>query len=140
MGEAFDFYQDHSIRYLEMALSADRHETPTNPDGYGRSTGQCGDTVEIYLCVGDDRLDTVSYSTDGCLNTNACANAVVHLAEGRTVDEAWEITPETVAEFLETLPQDHFHCAELAVGALYRALANYREMTRAPWKKAYRKP
>lgn len=139
MGETTDFYQDHSLRYLEMALSADHHEAPADPDGYGHSTGQCGDTVEMFLSVKNDRLDTVSYATDGCLNTNACSNAVAHLAEGRTVDEAWEITPETVAEFLETLPEDHFHCAELAVGALYRALANYREIARAPWKKAYRK-
>jgi nitrogen fixation NifU-like protein len=31
-----------------------------------------------------------------------------------------------VADFLKTLPADHFHCAELAVGALYLALASLK--------------
>ena len=54
------------------------------------------------------------------------------------MDEAWEITPETVANFLETLPADHYHCAELAVGTLYLALSDTRENQRSPWKKMYR--
>jgi nitrogen fixation NifU-like protein len=29
-----------------------------------------------------------------------------------------------VADYLEPLPEDHFHCAELAVGAFYLALAD----------------
>ena len=45
-------------------------------------------------------------------------------AEGKPVDSAWQISPEQVSTFLSTLPADHFHCAELAVGALYLALAD----------------
>jgi nitrogen fixation NifU-like protein len=62
----------------------------------------------------------------------------VSLVEGKTVAAAWEITPEKVADFLETLPGDHYHCAELAVGTLYLALADTRENQRSPWKKSYR--
>ena len=62
----------------------------------------------------------------GCRNTHASANAVAVLAEGEKIEDAWEITPETVIGFLETLPDDHFHCAELAVGAFYLALADCR--------------
>jgi hypothetical protein len=29
--------------------------------------------------------------------------------------------------FFETLPSEHAHCAELSVGALYRALSNFQE-------------
>ncbi len=43
---------------------------------------------------------------------------------GKTIEAAWEITPEEVIRFLETLPEDHFHCAELAVGAFYLALTD----------------
>jgi len=39
---------------------------------------------------------------------------------------------------LETLPPDHFHCAELAVGAFYLALAHLRDNQKSPWKKLYR--
>jgi len=134
-----DFWNDHSDTYLEMAFRVDRREVITNPDGYGKKTGDCGDTVEFYLSVKDDIIQSVSFTVNGCLNTNATANTVVRLAEGKSVDEAWEIKPEDIADYLETLPEGHFHCAELAAGALYLALANYRELKKNPWKKAYSK-
>jgi nitrogen fixation NifU-like protein len=123
----FDFWQDHSRNYLEMALAADHREIPKNSDGYGKRTGDCGDTIEIYIQLDvTGKITHVSYDTDGCLNTNACANTVAVMAEGRRAVEAWEITPEKVAEYLETLPENEIHCAELAIGALYRALASLK--------------
>ena len=138
MEKEFDFYQDHSRNYLEMALRTDRIGTLEHPDGYGKRTGDCQDTVEMFITIKGDVIQTVSYVTDGCLNTNACANTVAHLAEGKTLSEAWEITPEDVIQFLETLPEGHYHCAELAIGAFYLALANVQETLQSPWKKLYR--
>jgi nitrogen fixation NifU-like protein len=135
----FDFWQDHSVKYLEMAFRSDRRERLERPDGYGKRTGECGDTVEMFIAVRDNRLQSVTFDTVGCMNTNACANTVAHLAEGRSIEEAWEITPTEVVAFLETLPPHETHCAELAVGAFYLALANYQELIKAPWKKAYQK-
>ena len=132
-----DFWQDHSLTFLEMAFRSDRRERPDKPDGYGKKTGDCGDMVEFFITLDGDTIRTLSYDIDGCLNTNACCNAIVSVAEGKSLDSAWEITPEQVAGFLETLPADHFHCAELAVGTLYLALANARENLQSPWKKAY---
>ncbi len=134
----FDFWQDHSVNYLEMALATDKREKIQNPDGYGKRTGECGDTIEIFLIVKNDQIHLVSFDTDGCMNTTACANTVAKLAEEKTIDQAWEITPEDVINFLETLPSNETHCAELAVGAFYLALTNYRELQRAPWKKLYK--
>jgi len=133
----FDFWQDHSRNYLEMALLGDRLGRIEHPDGYGKRTGDCGDTVEMYLTVSDGRIDAVCFQVDGCPNTNACANTVAELAEGKKVAQAWEITPEDVVTFLETLPPHDTHCAELAVGAFYLALTNFQEMQRHPWKKLY---
>ena len=135
----FDFWGDHSLHYLEMAFRHDRRERVQYPDGYVKRTGECGDTVEMFLCIKSGRIQSVSYDTHGCINTNACANTVSHLSEGKTIEEAWEITPEDVIEFLETLPKENYHCAELAVGAFYLALANYQEHQRDPWKKLYQK-
>jgi nitrogen fixation NifU-like protein len=64
------------------------------------------------------------------------------LVEGKAVEAveaAWEITPEDVVAYLETLPPENMHCAELAVGALYLALRNHREFKHEPWKKLYQK-
>jgi len=135
--KTFDFFQDHSRNFLEMALGTERQASMQHPDGYGKRTGVCGDTVELFLKVHKKKVQAVSYHVEGCINTNACCNAVAQMAEGADVDAAWGITPERVADYLETLPPNHQHCAELAVGALYLALANYLELQRHPWKKGY---
>ena len=124
----FDFFQDHSRNYLEMAFKAEYSERIENPDGYGWKTGDCGDTVTFFLVhdPDDDRLAHIAFEVDGCRNTTACANTVVSLALGKPVAAAWEVTPEQIAAFLETLPEDHRHCAELAAGAFYRALADLK--------------
>lgn len=122
-----------------MALRTDHHESINQPDGYGKKTGDCSDTIEIFLIVDRERIQSVSYRLDGCIHTNACANTVVETVTGRTVEEAWDVTPEDVAAYLETLPKDHFHCAELAVGALYLALADCRRLQKNPWQKVYRR-
>lgn len=107
-----------------MALSTDRIERITRPDGYGKRTGECGDTAEFFLICKDNIIQSASFYVHGCMNTTACCNTVATLAIGKTVEAAWEITPEEVIRFLETLPKDHFHCAELAIGAFYLALTD----------------
>ena len=133
----FNLWQGHSDHYMEMVFRTDRSEKIEHPDGYGKRTGDCGDTVEMYLSIHQGHIHSVSFQTDGCMNTNACANTVGELAEGKSVAEAWEITPEDISDYLETLPPQNTHCAELAVGALYLALTNYQELQRRPWKKLY---
>ncbi len=136
--KAMNFWQDHSIRFLESAFRMDKRGRVSNPDGYGRIVSDdCGDTVEYFLVVRNGRIESASMETDACLDTVACANAVACLAEGKTVQNAWEITPDTVREYLETLPPSKTHCAELALKAFYSALANLAEVRRNPWKKFY---
>jgi nitrogen fixation NifU-like protein len=135
--ETSDFWQDHSLTFLEMAFRTDHQERLEKMDGYGKKIGSCGDTVEFFIRLDQNIIRTLAYDINGCLNTNACCNAIVNLVEGKALDTAWETTPEQVANFLESLPTDHFHCAELAVGTLYLALASARENQRSPWKKLY---
>ena len=127
----------YSPHYLEMATRMDKRRIIKDPDGYGKKTGECGDTVEMFLIVRKNRIHSVSFITDGCVNTHACANCVAFLAEGKSMAEVWEITPEKVIDFLETLPEENTHCAELAVGTFYLALVNFQEFKHAPWKRLY---
>ncbi|MBF0235184.1 MAG: iron-sulfur cluster assembly scaffold protein [Desulfamplus sp.] len=117
-----DFWQDHSLEYLEMAFMYDHMERVEKPDGYGTRTGECGDTVEFFIMAKDGMIDSISYYINGCKNTNACANTVIKMAEKKKIADAWEITPEAVADYLKTLPAHETHCAELATGAFYLAL------------------
>ena len=61
----FDFWQDHSLNFLEMAFRHDRRERLQNPDGYGKRTGECDDTVEMFLGIKNGHIQTVSFDTDG---------------------------------------------------------------------------
>lgn len=111
-----------------------------DPDGYGKNTGTCGDTVEMFLAMRNQRIARVSFRIDGCAHTLACAAAVARFAEDRTLREAWEITVEEVIAHVGNLPPEFENCAEVAVGALYLALVNAQEIQQSPWKKMYRKP
>ncbi len=133
-----DFWQRHSIRFLEMVFLATKRERLSHPDGYGQRTRECGDTIEIFLTVRDGRVASVAFDTNGCLYSVACANAVAHLAEGKTMSEAWEITPDAVMDFLETMPEHEKHCAQLAVSSLQAALLDAQDTLRHPWRKFYR--
>jgi nitrogen fixation NifU-like protein len=134
-----DILQAHSLHFLEMAFRTDKRQIIKNPDGYGKRTHVCGDAIEIFLIIKDNRIQSISYYTEGCMNTNACGNAVVLLTEGKSVEQAWEIRPENITEYLQTLPPHETHCTEMAVGALHLALSDYQEMKKAPWKKAYQR-
>lgn len=120
----FDFWQDHSLEYLEMAFKKDFQERVENPDGYGKRTGQCGDTIEFFLMQKNGMLNSISYDINGCKNTNACANTVIHLARGKKLEDAWKITYDDVLDYLKTVPENEHHCAELAIGAFYLALTD----------------
>ncbi len=131
--------QQHSERFIDMASRTGRLGILQNPDGYGKRVGDCGDTIELYLSVRGGRIQMVTFQIQGCLNTNACANTLAYLVEGRTVADSWQVTPENLVDYLETLPPDHIHCAELVVGAFYHALNDFSATRHEPWQKSYPK-
>ena len=128
----------HTQIFLEMAFRTDRQKPLSHPSGVGQNVGTCRDRIEIHVAISGGIVKEVAYQLDGCLNTTACANALAEMVEGHTVTAAWALTPHMVAEFLRSLPADHFHCAELAVGAFYKALADYQQKGAKDWKAAYR--
>ena len=130
-------YHDHSKKFQQMVSRAERYGELDKPDGYGKRTGDCGDTIEMYLSIQAGQVRMVTFRVEGCANTVACGNTVSILIEGRTLSDAWKLTPENVSDYLETLPPDHFHCAELAVGAFYKALTNYNRRKKEAWKTDY---
>jgi nitrogen fixation protein NifU and related proteins len=87
--------------------------------------GPCGDSMEFYLVVEDDRITDIKYYIDGCRESRACAAMVARLAFGRTISEALNISAGGVIEQLKGLPVDHLHCSILSVSTLYRSIADY---------------
>jgi nitrogen fixation protein NifU and related proteins len=137
--KALEFWRRHSVNFIEMALAEEKRERLLHADGYGKSTRECGDTLEIFLTSRNGNINSASFHTEGCIYTVACANTLVRMIEGKPAQDAWAITPRQIVEFLETMPEKEYHCAELAVRALRLALVDLNETNRQPWVKFYRK-
>lgn len=87
--------------------------------------GPCGDSMEFYLVIEDNRIIDIKYYTDGCAATRACAAMVAYLAYGKTINKTLDISASEVIKQLKGLPENHLHCSILAVSTLYRAIADY---------------
>jgi nitrogen fixation NifU-like protein len=94
------------------------------PDGYGSVLGPCGDTMDIYLRLDGQRIAKAAFMTDGCGATVACGSMLTQMVEGLSLAEAAAITPEGLAAALDGLPEEHTHCAVLAVQTLRTAITD----------------
>lgn len=97
-----------------------------NPDGVGEEGNPvCGDMMTFHIKVKDNRLEDVKFKTFGCGAAIAVSSMVSEMAKGKTLEEAMKITPKSVAEELEGLPKNKFHCSNLGAQALQKAIQDY---------------
>ncbi len=97
-----------------------------NADGIGEvGNPVCGDMMTFYIKVDDNRLSDVKFKTFGCGAAIAVSSMVSEMAMGKTLEEARKITPALVAQQLEGLPKNKFHCSNLGAQALNKAIDNY---------------
>ncbi len=94
-------------------------------DGWAKIQGTCGDNMEIFLKFGSGRVVKASFQTDGCGATVVCGSYAAEMAIGKTPDDLFEITGETILTDLGGFPPDHRHCAFLAAEALQAAADDY---------------
>lgn len=94
-------------------------------NGHAKITGPCGDTMEFWLQVQDEKIKKVSFITDGCGHSIASGSMTTCLAEGKTVAKAKQISQQNVLKALGGLPKDHEHCALLAINTLKAACEDY---------------
>jgi len=86
----------------------------------------CGDIMEMYLRIKDDRIAEIRFQTFGCGSAVATSSMTTELVLGMTLDEALEVTRKDVAEALDGLPPIKMHCSNLAADALHDAINNWR--------------
>ena len=86
----------------------------------------CGDIMEMYLRIKDDRIADIKFQTFGCGSAVATSSMTTELVKGMTLDEALEVTRKDVAEALDGLPPIKMHCSNLAADALHDAIKNWR--------------
>jgi len=109
-----------------------------NADGFGKVTGSCGDTMEMWLKVRNGTVTDATFLTDGCGGTIASGSMVTELIKGKSISEAQKVTQQAILNALGGLPEDSLHCALLVAETLKEAIKDYFALRREPWKKAYR--
>ena len=95
-------------------------------DGVGEvGNPVCGDMMNVYIKVTDNRLEDVKFKTFGCGAAIAVSSMITEMAKGKTLEEAMKITNNDVAEALGGLPPNKLHCSNLGADALHSAIKNY---------------
>ena len=98
----------------------------------------CGDMITFYLKIDDqDVIEKASFESYGCAANIATSSIVTEMIKGMKLEDAWEISYQSVTEAVGGLPSVKFHCGILAVGALKRAIRKYYEKKASPsWLQA----
>ncbi|MFH1005981.1 MAG: Fe-S cluster assembly scaffold protein NifU [Candidatus Latescibacterota bacterium] len=99
----------------------------SDADGIGEiGNPTCGDIMKLYIKVHDNRIQDVRFQTFGCGAAIATSSMITELVMGKTLEEAEQISRNTVAEALDGLPPNKMHCSNLAADALHKAIEDYR--------------
>ena len=99
--------------------------TMDNPDGYGRITGSCGDTIQMFLKFENGKVKSALFQTDGCGSSAVCGSFAAELALGKSPEEIFDISGESILKKLGNFPEEDKHCAFLSVEALQDAGNEY---------------
>jgi NifU-like protein involved in Fe-S cluster formation len=82
----------------------------------------CGDRVRLSLIVRNDRIESARYRAYGCPPTLVCGSVLTELIEGKTIDEARQLTRADLMQAIGGLPSRKHHAAALAIETLNAAL------------------
>ncbi|MDM7934956.1 MAG: Fe-S cluster assembly scaffold protein NifU [Methanothrix sp.] len=116
----------YSKKVMEHFMNPRNVGVIENPDGYGKvGNPVCGDLMEIFIKVKDDRIEEIKFRTFGCASAIAVSSMVTEMAKGRRLEEAMGITRKDVADELEGLPPQKMHCSNLGADALHAAIKDY---------------
>ncbi|PHR27402.1 MAG: iron-sulfur cluster assembly scaffold protein [Desulfotalea sp.] len=94
-------------------------------DGYAKLTGDCGDTMEMYLMIHDEKVAKVGYFTDGCSSSSIAGSFAAELATGKEFTEVLDLRGTDVLSKIGRFPEAEEHCAHLAIRTLQEALNSY---------------
>lgn len=97
-------------------------------DGVGTvGNPRCGDIMKIYLKIEDNIIRDAKFKTFGCGAAVATSTMLTQMIQGKSIDDALQITNQDVAKALDGLPPVKMHCSCLAEEALKAALWDYAQ-------------
>jgi len=115
--KAIDHYiKKRNVGVIEGAEAAESH------------TGLCGDSMRVYLKIEKGLIIDAKFQAVGCAGAFASGSALTEMVKGKTLRFAERITEQDLARDLGKLPGPKLHCVRLAVDALRKSIASYKEL------------
>jgi nitrogen fixation NifU-like protein len=120
--------EEYSQKVMDHFMNPRNVGIIEDADGIGEvGNPVCGDIMKMYLKVKDNVITDVKFQTFGCGAAVATSSMATELIQGKTLDEALEISNKTVAEALNGLPPIKMHCSNLAEQAIKAAIDDYKK-------------
>ena len=115
--KAIDHYiKKRNVGVIEGADAAESH------------TGLCGDSMRVYLKIEKGLIIDAKFQAVGCAGAFASGSALTEMVKGKTLRFAERITEQDLVRDLGKLPGPKLHCVRLALDALRKSIASYREL------------
>lgn len=123
--EVNNIYSDKVIEHFTNPKNAYRMLDANGEGALGDPA--CGDSLRMFIKVENNIIQKASFLVFGCCASIATSSITSVLAQGKTIEEALNITEQDIVEALDGLPEEKLHCSNLGVGALKMAIADYEE-------------
>ena len=120
------FCCNFSDKVLEHFMTPRNSESMVDADSIGTAGDPaCGDSLTLYIKVKDNIIEDISFMVFGCVAAIATSSMTTELAKGKSLDEAYKINDQDIADALDGLPEQKMHCSVLGATALKNAIDNY---------------
>lgn len=86
---------------------------------------KCGDQMIIVIKVDNGVITDCKWKTYGCASAIASTSMLSEFVKGMKVEEAYHVSPKTIAKKLGGLPEHKIHCSVLGDKALRAAIDDY---------------
>ncbi len=113
----------------------DHFSNPRNAGSIAEPSGKAlvrspvdSDTVLITLRIADNHIQDIKFKCMGCAVAIACSSIATEMVLGKHVDEAYQLTKQSVADALGGIPEYKMICSNLASEAIRGAIDNWRSI------------
>lgn len=119
-----------TIAFVYSAELLDHFQNPRNageveaPDATARlENPACGDILELSVRVEKTKLKgkrivDIRFRAKGCVPAMACASALTELIQGKSIEQARQLSREELVRKVGGLPQASAHASHLAMDTL----------------------
>lgn len=118
-------YSDTAIDYY---LNQPDMGSLADADHVSELTGQCGDTMKIFLKMNNEIIENAKIQVLGCPGAISAAMVCMEMIKGQSVEYARTITDRDICRKLIEIPDQKQHCIRLAVKTMNKAFDEITEV------------